>query len=255
MNDHPELNFDQCYGIMAYWGARRETPMALADRFLSTIDALSAIDPAFGDWYVGRTVGMKLASLSGDAIIDYIAEGVATHDDGTADPDSGYYFSATTGLMRRPRNFIVRVHGGKSYDWNYFSNTASINADPLSSGYEDFICYRVFRSALLALVSSWDPTWCGASPDKMRELSPRGTRDRAQFGLEWMTYLSPLLAPLVTPPPTSINERTPEGGLLMAATEERFDIANPMHMVVAADIEAALAPVNALPWPPEKALR
>jgi hypothetical protein len=35
----------------------------------------------------------------------------------------------------------------------------------------------------------------------------------------------------------------------MAATNETFITANPQHLAVARDIEAALAPVNALPWP------
>jgi hypothetical protein len=67
--------------------------------------------------------------------------------------------------------------------------------------------------------------------------------------LEWVTYLAPRFAPLVTPPASAIVEYLPDGGLLMIATEERFSIDNPAHIAVARDIEAALAPVKALPWP------
>ncbi len=43
------------------------------------------------------------------------------------------------------------------------------------------------------------------------------------------------------------------GGILMTATEDRFDVANASHLAVARDIEQALTPVNALPWPPDAA--
>jgi Immunity protein 52 len=58
-------------------------------------------------------------------------------------------------------------------------------------------------------------------------------------------------APLITPPAAAIVERQPDGGLLMAATDEPFDTSNPAHLAVANDILAAVAPLNALPWPPE----
>ena len=41
---------------------------------------------------------------------------------------------------------------------------------------------------------------------------------------------------------------------MMIATEDTFDAANPAHLAVARDIEESLAPLNALPWPPDEAL-
>jgi len=69
--------------------------------------------------------------------------------------------------------------------------------------------------------------------------------------MAWMTYLSPRFAPMVTPLRSAIVDRTPRGGIVMTATEERFDFTNPAHLAAAREIEAALAPVNALPWPPD----
>jgi hypothetical protein len=37
----------------------------------------------------------------------------------------------------------------------------------------------------------------------------------------------------------------------MIATKDRFDVGNELHLAAARRIEAALAPVNALPWPPD----
>ncbi|MFZ3328524.1 MAG: Imm52 family immunity protein [Methylocella sp.] len=59
----------------------------------------------------------------------------------------------------------------------------------------------------------------------------------------------PWLASLVTPPPAPvIVERLANGGLLMSATTETFDVENPAHMAAAHEIAAAIAPLNALPW-------
>jgi hypothetical protein len=37
----------------------------------------------------------------------------------------------------------------------------------------------------------------------------------------------------------------------MVATRERFDVANTDHMAAARAINTAMAPLNALPWPPD----
>lgn len=53
---------------------------------------------------------------------------------------------------------------------------------------------------------------------------------------------------LVTPPPAPvIVERLANGGLLMSATTQTFDVENPAHMAAAREIAAAIAPLNALP--------
>ena len=56
-------------------------------------------------------------------------------------------------------------------------------------------------------------------------------------------------ASLVTPPPAQvIVGRLANGGLLMSATTQTFDVENPAHMAAAREIAAAIAPLNALPW-------
>jgi hypothetical protein len=56
---------------------------------------------------------------------------------------------------------------------------------------------------------------------------------------------------MVTPPISAIVEHTSQGGIVMAATKDRFDVTNPDHLSAAREIETAIAPVNALPWPPD----
>jgi hypothetical protein len=96
------------------------------------------------------------------------------------------------------------------------------------------------------MVDAFDVTFCNAYPCALMRLW-KGVH----FRPGWINYISPRFAHLVTPPSSAIVEYQQNGGLLMAATDETFVTSNPQHMAVARDIEAALAPLNALPWPVE----
>jgi hypothetical protein len=49
------------------------------------------------------------------------------------------------------------------------------------------------------------------------------------FHVPWMAYLSAPIAARLELPPEIVTEHTPDGGLLMIATEERLDPENPEH--------------------------
>jgi hypothetical protein len=245
-------NFKQQFEIIAYWGPRADSPEAMARRFLDTLDALSKINQAFGNWYVGRMKGRPLAPLSFAEVVEYVAEGVSRDSDGkTAPPEPvyGYRFGATTGLMRTPRSFDLSFHAGCTLSSNYLINDASIRTQPPSEENASLVTLAVLKPALLVLASLWQATWCGLGPWTLNDFKPKRVPHRPWFGLEWVTYLSPRFAPMVTPPASAITERLPDGALLMIATADRFSADNSRHLAVARDIEAALAPVNALPWP------
>lgn len=237
------------YSIIAYWGPRPESPEACVPRFLRMLEALSGIDPVFGNWHAVRWTGTPLKSMSREDLIKFIADGVSRADDGDPTPQNGYQFGGANGLRRNPRLVDLSIEAGMSIPANFFINTASLLTEPLDDENASFINVEVFRKATLAIATAWDATWCGASHWGMGDLKPK--RKRPWFGLEWITYLSSRFAPMVTPPRSAIVERLPDGALLMTATEERFDATNPAHLAIARDIEAALAPINALPWPPD----
>ena len=240
------------YSIDAYWGPRAQSPEACVAPFLRMLDELSTIDPVFRKrTFLGPTKGTPLAPLGRDALAESIAEGVSREDDGSPYPRRGYMFGASNGLKGTGRGIKVRVHAGNTLIANYLINTAHLLTEPLDDRNASFINARVFKAAMLALVSAWDATWCGASPWGISDFEAQPLPPRPWFGLEWMTYISPRFAPMITLPRSAIVEHVPGGGLLMIATEERFDANNPAHLSVARDIEAALAPINALPWPPD----
>lgn len=240
------------YDVTAYWGPRREGPEALVDPFLRTLEALSNIDPAFGNWhFLGRKQGTLMAPLNRADIIKLIADGVSRADDGDPTPINGYGFGAANGLRRTLNSLDIRINAGSAAIANFFINSAIITTAPFQTEYAPFINARVMKATLLVLVAEWKPTWCGARSSDLFDLETMPMPPRPHFGLAWMTYLSKRFAPMVTPPSSALVERLPDGGLLMIATEERFNAANQQHLAVARDIEAALAPVNALPWPPD----
>jgi hypothetical protein len=244
-------NFKLIYGIMCTWGPRADTPEGLASRFLRTLAALTEIDPAFCNWQVGYSKQMPLAEWSLDDIVGEIVYGNDLQETGVFRPKKGYSFGAVSSPPSDARRLSLDFHAGRATSANFFINTASLQTRPLCEENASLITLPVLKPALLVLASLWEPTWCGLSPWSVHDFKPKREPHRPWFGLEWVTYLSPRFAPLVTPPRTAITEHLPNGALLMIATEDRFTVDNPQHLAVARDIEAALAPVNALPWPPD----
>jgi hypothetical protein len=147
------------------------------------------------------------------------------------------------------RPLSLHVNVGAWVNNEYFCNSAWIKTGTRVVPDPSIIAYRAFKSALLALVESFDATYCYAYPQQITDFWD----PRSHLRLAWMSYLPPRFAPLITPPPTAIAERTAQGGLLMSATEETFRVDNPAHLAVARDILKALAPYEALPWPPDTA--
>jgi hypothetical protein len=133
-----------------------------------------------------------------------------------------------------------------------YSNSVQLQtADQFAEATDaSIVTYDLFRSAMLAIIEAWDVTWCAAYPrDIMKFWPPVGSRHH--FRLAWMTYVSPRFASLIRPPRGIESQTVAGGGVLMVATRERFDVTNTGHMAAARAIDTAMAPLNALPWPPD----
>lgn len=261
--------------INSYWGPRREQPVEIAHRCRQLLDGLAAISPGFTDWsfvsrmplpiaddYSGpngvskffreqyRTVALH--DLAGNGLADLIKAGVRRESDDSPAPASGYLFGGFTGSGDEPQSISLSVHAGNGCPSNYYVNSVQIMTQPLCIANRPLSNLPVLTAMMLAVTRSWDVTWASVYPDDMMSLwPPPSIKMRPSFNLAWITYLSPRFAPMVTPPRSAIVEYTAEGGLVMSATGDRFDVANPTHLAVARDIDAAMAPVNALPWPPD----
>jgi len=233
------------YYIRACWEARAETPEALAARFLRMIDAFKGIDPVFSLWTCGVKAPRNL-ELVRDRYAEEVAEGVTRDDWGEPEPVYGYWAGAFTRNTPDDRSFAVRCKGGATVDSSFpndvtFETSSMSNPEPEESA----VSYRVFRLALLAIVDAWDPVRTGAYSRQLIRLYGGDS----YFPAAWIQYLCPWLAEKITPPSSVLAEHLPNGGLLMTATTETFDIANPAHIAAAKDMAAAMKPLNEMPWP------
>lgn len=235
------------YAITGFWGPRRETPEAIAGKFNRFIDRLTLIDPVFGNWFwlVRREEPILYASIR-NQLAQRIAAAVTLGDDDEPEPVFGYRFGTLNTLDATPRLISLSICAGSWTESKFLHpNAASIDTDWYVAPDPTIITCRIFKAALLAISEIFETTFCFAFSSSLGDL----WRTDQMFKFGWINYVAPHLAPLVTPPKSAIVEHRPNGALLMAATDETFVTENPRHLAVARDIEAALAPLNALPWP------
>jgi Immunity protein 52 len=238
------------YYIRASWEARAETPNELASRFLRMIDSLKEINPAvFSLWTCGARRPQKFETVR-DRYAEEIAAGVMRDDWGEPTPVYGYWFGAFTRDTPDNRSFAVRCNAGGTVKES-FPNAVTFETSSLANLEPDpaVVSHRVFRSAMLAIVDAWAPVRGSAYSRKLIQLNDSAS----DFPAAWIQYLSPWLAQKITPPSTVLSEHLPNGGLLMSATTETFDINNPAHLKAAQDMAAAMAPLDLLPWPSQRA--
>ncbi|WP_148213014.1 immunity 52 family protein [Methylocella silvestris] len=236
------------YYIHAGWGPRAETPDVIAARFLTCIDRLKEIHPAYDQWIFALNNKPKKFKALRDDLPAAVAANVARAEDGAPTPIYGYRPRVLNNMGKaHSRSLSVKATAGSWATSGHFVNSAQIGTARAIAPDPTIIAYPVFKAALLALAESFDATYCAAYPMQLRYFGDRTKKLR----LAWMHYMAPRFAPLITPPPSAIVERTARGALLLSATDETFRIENPEHMAAAEDILKALAPFEALPWPPD----
>lgn len=246
------------YSVLAYWGPRREGPEASAPKILQMFDALAQIDPMLSRWFCADPESGKprlVSSLDLQGAVRLIERGQSLSEIGRKPMlEFGYRFVAMTELSWGPRRLVIDGKLGGYTTGNILANYVCLSTPPLDPENEAVINFRVFRSVLLALASIWNPTWCRADPTDLLQLMSAADpgRRRPRFNGGWMTYLAAPFAARIAPPRSAKCEQV-NSDLLMVATEETFQVDNPAHVAVARDIDAALAPINALPWPPDLA--
>jgi len=245
-----QLILDLDYFASLFWQGRAETPEELAVRWLKLIARFQTIDPIFAHWYVWPDIHHPLPFDTDVATLaEKIAADVATSDTGEPLPRLGYHFFTRNNMAskRGPRSFQIDMFAGSPIDFPL--NRISLRTDYGVAPDSDLVTYRIFKSALLALAETFEATIGLGGPANITDFWPKPWDARRGLPLAWISYVAPRFASLITPPASAVVERRPDGGLLMAATDETFDTANPKHLAVARDIEAAAAPFNALPYP------
>jgi hypothetical protein len=242
------------FSATATWGSRREGPEALAERWVKLIARLQALDPVFADWYywLKKDAALERPPVtfkpSEQQITEFVKSYIRTDDDGSPEPLYGYGgFMLNRKAGDGPRAFKATASAGTGGP--YCFNTAVVSSDccvPVGTEPDpSVVTYRVFKGIVLALAEAFEPACARACPNSIFNFWSRPDSSAPAMKLAWITYAGPRYAHLITPPATAIVEYQPDGGVLMAATNETFDVRNPRHMAVARDIEAAAAPFNA----------
>jgi immunity protein 52 of polymorphic toxin system len=98
------------------------------------------------------------------------------------------------------------------------------------------VSYLRFRQALVAMIALWQPGWSYACAFRMdywkARIVPGAPVIRYNpFHIPWIAYLAPKLATGFVVPRGDVRiEHAQGGGLLLSATEDRFDPTNPDHL-------------------------
>jgi hypothetical protein len=225
------------YEIRSSLPPNPEAPDTLGAKFLNTLDALSRIAPkTFIDWQVidFRAPPPIPLALVRPRIAEIIETGVhRTDDESPPEPIFGYTAGAVTNSTSESRDLTLMISGGGKviggYTWLQ-TGEWKVSPDPL------IVTYSIFKAAILTINAIWPPSWaCAYAYSKNYDTTLKTAEGSyfpySIFNIPWIGYLSRQLATRLLLPPTEIiTERTPDGGLLMIATEERLDPTNPEHL-------------------------
>ncbi len=240
------------FSALAGWGERAESAEALAERWLALVTRLQRIDPAFAHWMSIAPDGESSLPFvpTLEAQIACVTAGTDRHVSGRMAWSGGSRLNLYNGFHHSPCDFGLHMGAG-NYGRYSSRNYVSISTDAYVIPEPHLVGFSVFRQLVLALAETFEATQAYAWPSDLDELWTQEQAERRDLPLAWISYVAPRFAMLVTPPPTVVVEHRPDGGLLMAATADRFTMADPAHLAAAQAIQAASQAFNAVPWTPK----
>jgi hypothetical protein len=237
------------YFIRSGWAERIDTPATIGAKCLKTLDTLTGIDPIFATWEIfdARNVSSLPLSAARTRMAAIVENNAARDDFGKPVPSyQGYRASALAGDFRDPRSVSFGVTAGGRYENGTKLEFGEYDAAPDLT----IITYPLFKAALLAINAIWDAPWAcaqafrsgavavpmelggalGSVIESVTQVPVDPTFPRTIFHIPWIGYLAVALAPGLRLSPEILSERTPDGGLLMTACEQRLDPGNPEHV-------------------------
>jgi hypothetical protein len=221
------------FGIYYRVPRRHETPAVIGAKVVASLDALSRIDPLFADWKVPHRPTMTYLPLAvaRTRIAAIVEDNVVRNKSDQPEPESGYSMIIVTDSAIPSR--IVRLFvsgGGLSRD-----ELMLLVGDPLYPTDLSIVKYGLFREALLATSTIWQPTWAAVAAIRAdyseKPIIPGVPLfPYSALHIPWIAYLSPTPSLRFSLPADIRTERAPDGGLLMTTTEEPLEPTNPEHL-------------------------
>jgi hypothetical protein len=210
-----------------------ETSAVIGAKLLDSLDALSRIDPLFTDWKILDPAAMASLPLAiaRTRISTVVENNLARDDYDQPEPESGYSLVAQTGNDIPSRIVTLRATAGAVFD----GEMSLRFGDVLQPTDPSIVTYRLFREALLATSAIWRPLWAYLSASTSHywkgPIVPGAPVIRHNpFSITWIAYLSPAVTRGFVVEPELRTDSAPDGGLLMSATDQRFDPSNPEHL-------------------------
>jgi hypothetical protein len=244
--------------VEAYWRPRAESTRDCAVRLAAMLEGFARAHPAFSQWN-RKANSRAAANKPAWTMPPDIAELTAVFEKGrqfkdiprTPWPEIGYRVSAWNG-RDPPYGASLSVWPGSYGASRSLPNRVDLSLKRAGPDNADLISTAVLKPALLSVATAWEPDYAVVVP---WTYWPRSFGDDGYPALRsgWMTYLAPRYASRITPPRAAIVESVPNGGMLLFATEEQFDIENPAHLAAADAVQAALSPLQEMipPTPQE----
>jgi hypothetical protein len=235
--------------VKAYGQPRVESARDCAVRLGRMLEGLAKAHPAFSRWNkqaYSRAAANKPAWAMPPDIgeLTQVFERGRVHKDvpRVPWPGMGFHVSAWNG-RDPPHSAVLRINAGADADLRSVPNTVDLRLKRAGPDNADLINATTLRPVLLSVATAWEPDYAVVVP---WTYWPQAFGDDGYPDLRsgWMTYLAPRYAGCIIPPPAAIVELLPNGGMLLLATEERFDMENPAHLAVAAAVQAALDPLQ-----------
>ena len=224
--------------INANWLGRQEDATATAGRLMGHLNMLAAADRALASWSVGDTRKVLYGPGRPDLTSVISDDAVRSEDDDLIE-GAGHGILCSSQEPKQPYSLIGTA--GSKYppptgNSLMFRTNGNDAADPI------IVTYRLMKAVMLATIDCWEPDFCIA---RSNQLDP-DYKNEGRYTKAWMTYVPPAHVGDVDPVGVPFLERTPDGGLLLSATQEIFRPENPAHLEGATRISQALQPLNAV---------
>lgn len=224
---------DDSYNIRISWQPRSEPLIEEAARYLRMIEGFGGCKPAFDRWFEScwsrREQSIPLTTMPpqvGPLIRRLEIEQRDMHDPDRSNGRrqiSAYNFA----LGSRIYLFVETQNPfGSSLK---LPESAEVKLPSQTEFERKLVTTNFVKAILLALKEAWQPVIGRVDAPGLfnhwRQIA--GKVDLPALRAGWMTYLAAPLANLIDPPSSAIVEPMPEGGMLISATTERFDVESP----------------------------
>lgn len=225
------------YRVYAQWYGGTMSIASIGARVLSSLRQLGGLSDCMSNWTLGDAGSPVSLSDAEGRMTELVSNNVSRDDDDVPFPEEGYVFRSVGSMLPNDfsgpdtADFFVSV-GGKW--WNRLEFEVGAFAHPADLS---LLTYPLHKGALVAFAENWPCPWALATAFDEAETYPASSRF---FTIAWIAYLSAPLARGLIPPRDVLSERTPGGGMILSAVDERLDTANPDHMRRSDTLEAIM---------------